>query len=445
MNSKIWFTKYEIIKTIGHGGSGDVFLVNHLKLNSKRVIKRISKEHLLHNQLLKEAHILKELRHSLIPLIYDFEEDDRYSYIIEEYIEGVLLSELIARRKIFSLSQILNIGIQLCDLIEYLNSNKTPILYLDLKAENIIIHENLVYLIDFGAASFKSQINKRQYSLGTYGYAPPELFTGKAPDERADIYGIGTLLYYLLTGTYYDGNMQKRQEKFSSKSFGQLYSIIKGCVSYHPSLRYAKASILKNKLLSLQSRCSMAKINNLTTIAIAGSMTRIGVTHLSLMLTSYLGDKAVYIEENHGKENIGNLIPSLIKHNKWTKVTEHVIKAAGCNLLLQEGEEEYIRVIDYGVLTKENIEDFLSNNKKILVLGAKEWELAASEESLRLVAGRKDILYAFNFLDGVQFHTVLKNMAKVPCFRIPYEPNPFLVKNNLHISNFLANMIEDRY
>ena len=88
MEQLIWFQKYEIIKKIGQGGSGEVFLANHIKLNSQRAIKRISKNHLLHNQLLKEAYILKDLKHPLIPIIYDFEEDNDHSYIILEYIDG---------------------------------------------------------------------------------------------------------------------------------------------------------------------------------------------------------------------------------------------------------------------------------------------------------------------------------------------------------------------
>jgi len=85
-----------------------------------------------------------------------------------------------------SFSEILSIGIQVCDLIQYLNSNNPPILYLDLKPENIIIKEDLIYLVDFGAANFRSQVKEREYSLGTKGYASPELLTGKDLDERAE-------------------------------------------------------------------------------------------------------------------------------------------------------------------------------------------------------------------------------------------------------------------
>jgi len=415
-----------------------VFLANHIKLHSKRAIKRISKHHFLHNELLREAHILKQLKHSLLPLIYDFEEDNDYSYIIEEYIEGTLLSEYMDKDQNLSFSEILSIGIQVCDLIQYLNSNTPPILYLDLKPENIIIKEDLVYLIDFGAASFRSQVKEREYSLGTKGYASPELLTGKDLDERADVYGIGALLYYLVTGKAYEGKMEKGI-RFHSKSYKGLYVIIKCSLSIHPSLRYKNATILRKRLILLRKNCDKTDRDNRATIAVAGSDRRVGVTHLALLLTACLGRKAVYREEN-----LGNHIPAILNYHHGRKVSEQIYRVGSCNLLVYDIEEitGYIQVIDYGVLTKENVGEFLKEDKKILVLGAKEWELLQSEIVLKLLEGQKDIAYAFSFLDGSQFYSVLKNMKGYPCFRIPYEPNLFQRKIKAEMKDFLTGILE---
>src|SRR5699024_467062 len=131
----------------------DVFLAEHIKLKDLRAIKRIRKDHILHGNLLKEAYILKNLRHSCIPIIYDFEEDDHYSYIIEQYIKGQSLQQFLGQwvGKVKE-STIVEIGIQICDLLQYLYSLENPILYLDLQPNNIIISEEKVKLIDFGAS-----------------------------------------------------------------------------------------------------------------------------------------------------------------------------------------------------------------------------------------------------------------------------------------------------
>lgn len=337
-----------------------------------------------------------------------------------------------------SFSEILSIGIQVCDLIQYLNSNNPPILYLDLKPENIIIKEDLVYLVDFGAASFRSQVKEREYSLGTKGYASPELLTGKDLDERADIYGIGALLYYLVTGKRYEGKMEKGI-RFHSKAYKGLYAIVKCSLHTHPALRYKNAAILKKRLILLREHCDKTDRDNWATVAVAGSDRRVGVTHLALLLTACLGRKVIYREEN-----LGNHIPAILSCHHGRKVSEQIYQVGSCNLLAYDSEEitDYIQVIDYGVLTKENVEEFLKGDKKILVLGAKEWELLQSEKALKLLEGQKDIAYTFSFLDGSQFYSVLKNMKGYPCFRIPYEPNLFQRKIKLEMKDFLTGILE---
>ena len=79
---EIWFEKYRVITRLGHGGSADVFLTEHILLSAYRAIKRISKAERLHDFWLREARILKNLSHPSIPIIYDLEEDESYSYII---------------------------------------------------------------------------------------------------------------------------------------------------------------------------------------------------------------------------------------------------------------------------------------------------------------------------------------------------------------------------
>ncbi len=439
MEELIWFHKYKVIKKIGQGGSGEVFLVNHIKLNSQRAVKRISKNHLLHNQLLKEAHILKDLKHSLIPVVYDFEEDNDYSYIILEYIDGETLPKYIVKVKSISITLILKIGIQICELIEYLNSLNNPVLYLDLQPENIIISQNVVHLIDFGAASQKSELTSRRYSLGRKGYSPPELFTKAVPDERADIYGIGTLLYFLMTGNPYDGKVQTDKYHHYSSDDQKLFSIIKRCLAFHPSLRYSKVTVLKNKLIQIKNH-TKKQTNNSLTIAIAGSQERIGVTHLSIMLSTYLFKRAVYIENNPS-----NHLVTMLYYKNLLRNTSQIVKVNHCYLMVDKEHmiNDKIKVIDYGVLNNDNLGDFLNGDIKLLVMGGKEWEILPSEEILKTLKGVSGVRYLFNYLDGKSYLAIIKNMGLLPCLRIPYAPDPFHIKNMIHITEFLEMVMED--
>jgi len=439
MEQLIWFNKYEIIKKIGQGGSGEVFLANHIKLNSHRVVKRISKNHLLHNQLLQEAHILKDLKHSLIPIIYDFEEDNDYTYIILEYIDGQSLTNYMHQFNTIPLPLILNIGIQICELIEYLNTLNNPILYLDLKPDNIIISQDIVHLIDFGAASKITDLKRRTFSLGTKGYAPPELFTKAVPDERADIYGIGSLLYYIVTGNPYDGKAQKIPRLYYLKSYQDLYSIIKRCLAFHPSLRYSKVSVLKNKLIYIKNH-TKNHTNNSFTIAIAGSQERIGVTHLSLLIASYLRDRAVYIEANYS-----NHLLTILNYRNLLDARKEIVKVEKCQLGTDNDirVDNKIKVIDYGVLSNENRADFIKGDIKLLVLGGKEWELLQSERALKMIGDRSGVMYLFNYMNGKVFQSIIKHMGLLQCLRIPYSPDPFNYKESTHMKEFFSKIMED--
>ena len=449
MTNQIWFQKYQIIRTLGQGGSADVYLAEHIKLKTLRAIKRISKSNILYEQLLNEAYILKNLRHSCIPIIYDFEEDAQNSYIIEQYIEGESLKVLRQQCQHLPEEIIIDFAIQICDLMQYLYSVDNPILYLDLKPENIIIANNVVMLIDFGASSYKNQVANRKYSLGTKGFAAPELYGGHTPDERTDVYGIGTLLYYMVTGRSYDIPLQKWSRKRTIKHCSKsLQSIIEQCLPCYLSFRYATVSVLKNKLLNLNHKKSKIKAISSKSIcfAIAGTQHRIGTTHLAILITSYFtrkGREGLYVEKNNS-----NHISSILKRYQNIKTKSGIYRVFECNMLpayhieIPYIKENYsVTILDYGCLNYENLDDFLKADIKLLVSGTKEWELDETEATLRLLNGYKDVKYLFNFMDGNQFRETIKHMDKLPCYRIPYEPNPFKWKENDYLDEFIERLM----
>lgn len=442
---------------IGRGGSSDVYMAEHIKLKTIRAIKRIKKDHILHEQLLNEASILKNLRHTCIPIIYDFEEDDHYSYIIEQYIKG---DSLPGFRKqwlgIISEEVIVDIGVQICDLLQYLYSLENPILYLDLQPNNIIISDQQVKLIDFGASVYKNKLNDRRYQTATKGFAAPELYGEKEPDERADIYGVGALLYYMVTGVSYQSKTllwDKGNKSFKAYD-KQLLKIIKTCLNSNLFFRYSSIDILKNKLLALNNK-GLKKLKSPKSytnhsepiqIAIAGAQSRIGTTHLSFLITSYLNRKgisSIYIETNNSKH-----VYKILEQQKNIRLSNGIYKVKSSIMLpsykitLPIDISKYkIHIRDYGTLDQTNINDFLEGDIKACILGAKDWELMYTENAIKLLSGQKSIKYLFSFLDSESFMDTTSYLQDLPCYRIPYEPNIHRGAQNSNIIEFMEGFL----
>lgn len=189
----VLFGKYQIAGTLGSGRNGSVLLAVHLGLHEYRAIKRVPKEE---GSRLREAEILKTLRHPGIPVIYDLYESQEYYYIVQEYLEGRSLSALVQERGSLTRAEILWYGSELCRILVYLHSLKpNPILHLDLQPKNLLICGGTLKLIDFGQSVFASAQTGTEPRFATPGFAAPELYRNEIPDERADIYAIGALLF----------------------------------------------------------------------------------------------------------------------------------------------------------------------------------------------------------------------------------------------------------
>lgn len=431
MQQEIWFQKYRIIKLLGSGGTARVYLAEHIKLNSYRAIKFISKNHPLYDLQHKEAFILKNLKHFCIPIIYDIEEDEYGSYIIEQYLEGMTLCDYVKEKGSLDEETIIHFTLQLCDLIHYLHSNKRSVLYLDLKPENIIITGSELKLIDFGSAVFLDEMKEGQDYHGTAGYAAPELYGRNLIDERCDVYSIGMLLYYMAAGYPVKENETNIENiDYISSCSRKLKNIINRCLKFNSSQRYASISDLSRDLSTALRKYQIHRASNRTVrFAIAGSQQRIGVTHFSFRICRFF--KFAKINCLYLEKNLSRCIWSIKKRCEIPPENYEICSMNGIPML-ERGEEEFaelsdykVLVEDYGTLTKDNLIEFLQADVKLLLLGTKDWELTSTEEVLGLVKEQKDIIYLFNLVDGRQFQQAVKSMGKRKCFRIPYEPDPF--------------------
>lgn len=345
----------------------------------------------------------------------------------------------------------MDIGIQICDLLQYLYSLENPVLYLDLQPSNVIISNKEVKLIDFGASAYKNQVNNRKYSLGTKGFAAPELYGNIHASERTDIYGLGALLYYMVTGLTYETKpslVYNKSLKLCSKG---LIKIIKTCLSSNPFFRYSNVHILKEKLLEIKNKKKLTvktpiDFSEPIIIAVAGGQTRIGTTHLSLLITSYLnqiGFNSLYIEKNNSKH-----VYQILEQQKNIKLSKGIYELNNCNVLpfyeiqLPIDKTKYnFHILDLGILTQDNLEFFLEANIKTCILGTREWETKYSRRILKLLSDQEDIKYLFNFLDSKKFIEISQNLKHIPCYRIPYEPNINTCKHNKNIVSFIEGLL----
>jgi len=377
---------------------------------------------------------MKRLKHLCIPQIYDIEEDESSFYIVEQYIEGESLKSICQKQKIQE-KLIISFAIQICDLIHYLHSRKDPILYLDLKPENILVRNDQLFLVDFGSAHTKA--DKEKNSFGTPWYAAPEQYLQFGIDERADIYGIGMLLYFMVLGNQYTKEKGKNIDESDACS-KELKRIINRCLKFQTFQRYSSVNVLQKKLATIHSKLNK-KSNHTITIAIAGASRRIGVTHTALQFASFLNHKRLpckYLECNNTFA-----LSAIARRQSDSCYTEEGFILYNIPCEIHEEHKDYIfdekysyAIFDYGVLTKENLENFRSADHCIVILGAKDWELDAAEACLELCGAFVHIRYMFNFANSVDYQSILRNMEGKACYRIPFEPQ-LLLENKIFSKN----------
>jgi len=202
--------KYKILNKIGQGGMSVVYLAMNEKANKQWAIKEMRKEknknyEIMKQSLITETNLLKELKHPYLPSIADIIESDDTIIIVMDYVEGRPLSDILTEEGTIEEDKVADYAIQLCDVLDYLHSQKPPIRYRDLKPANIMLRpDGKITLIDFGTArKYNYDSVSDTTCLGTIGYAAPEQFAGETlrqTDARTDIYNLGATMYHLLTG-----------------------------------------------------------------------------------------------------------------------------------------------------------------------------------------------------------------------------------------------------
>ncbi|MEN8154155.1 MAG: protein kinase [Acidobacteriota bacterium] len=277
--------RFKIIKSIGTGGMGDIFLAEDLKLRRQVAIKSIKQgtdtDHESKMRFLREAQTASQLEHTNICPIYEIYEEKNNHYIVMQYIDGVTLDAVI-RYKELKIRKILDIGLQICEGMS--EAHEKGIIHRDLKPGNVIINKKgIVKILDFGLAKFRegsdsmktgivnSNLTEKGIVMGTVAYMSPEQARGEILDNKSDIFSFGILLYELIEGTnpFYDKeqintlyNVINKEVEFTEKFSPEISGLLSSLMRKKRSERLSDFKEVKDVLQNIQDNLKSDKVKN---------------------------------------------------------------------------------------------------------------------------------------------------------------------------------------
>ena len=199
-------TDFEILKELGSGSFGNVYLVRHKETKAEYAIKAIDKRNKTNQEekpyFRREVEVMYKIHHPNVVKLYGHFEDNNYCYFIMEYISKGNVYNLLPTDKKKRLSTKVSASIikDVICAIYFLHNMKPPIIHRDIKPENVLLSEGLVAkLTDFGWSNYIQEDEKRTTVCGTPIYLAPEILLEKGHDEAVDIWCIGVLLFELTT------------------------------------------------------------------------------------------------------------------------------------------------------------------------------------------------------------------------------------------------------
>jgi serine/threonine-protein kinase len=261
--------RYEIVRRIGGGGMGAVYLAKDRNLgDAPRAVKEMVEAHLdpvQHEKAIgdfkRESLLLTSLEHPSIPTIYDYFYDEHLGrfYLVMKYISGGDLASRLRSAPGGRIDErtVAEWGMQAADVLDYLHTRPQSIIYRDLKPANLMIDGNTgrVMLIDFGIARWVTKQEKGVTAVGTMGYAPPELFGGRV-EPRSDVYSLGATMFHLLTGSdpqdnpllIFDFSKNPRPRQLAPSLSSEMEQILMHAVEYKPEDRFSSAAAMRDHL-----------------------------------------------------------------------------------------------------------------------------------------------------------------------------------------------------
>ena len=283
--SNLFDGKFRLIRLLGSGGCGRVYLAENIRTKSLWAIKEIPCDTSNLQQVEREIDVLKKVRHPALPRIVDVLHENGMFYLIEDYFEGRNVEEILRERKFINAGAAIKWALEICDIMIFLHGQAPePIIYRDLKPSNIILSpEGSIRLVDFGSVRrYKSDSPSDTVYIGTRGYAAPEQYGLGQTSEQTDVYSFGVTMMQILTGkrpmsaSFYGHGMGDdcggsggcgggggsggcggggRDIRFIPK---QIIAILSKCTECDPARRYNNFHEIKNELINVQSNIKPA-------------------------------------------------------------------------------------------------------------------------------------------------------------------------------------------
>lgn len=260
--------QYEILRLLGAGKTGKVYLARNLHLNRLAAVKESTEEFLS-----GEVELLLELEHPGLPGIYDCIRQWGKTFLVMEYVEGMTLRQYLKKHGRVQEGQAVKWMLELCGILDYLHGRRPPVIYRDLKPENIIIRQDgTLKLIDLGGAvRYACGAEQEELCAGTPGYAPKEQWIHTRGNVTWDIYGLGSVLWEMLTGE--NPAKGRREDKGIP---GALKEIIQTCRADRQKDRYQTIRQVESALLSYplkRRRAFLQRMVKQAVFALAGGYT----------------------------------------------------------------------------------------------------------------------------------------------------------------------------
>lgn len=222
-------TEYDTLRVLKQSPRGTVSVVRHKKSGTRYVFRRYSGSGEVYRRLLPVL-----CPH--LPQIMEAAEQDGQTAVLEEYVQGDTLAELLMGARLTE-REARQATMQLCQALHVLHSMGA--VHRDVKPENVILRGSDAVLIDFDAARiYKDESESDTQVLGTTGFAAPEQYGIFQSDERADIFSLGVLLNIMLTGKHPSREM----------AAGKMGRIVRKCTMTAPEQRYQSARALMEVL-----------------------------------------------------------------------------------------------------------------------------------------------------------------------------------------------------
>lgn len=448
-------SKYEYIKRIEGGVTCETFLVRHKNIGEYRILKKYSSSEQNKKHFDIEIGLLKNIKGKGIPILYDLETNDKSMIIVEEYIDGKSLKQLLMEKDT-DICTIIGYVIEICSILYRLHQH--GMVYLDIKPQHIIINPKTAFLIDYGNSAI---IGSKNSTMLSERYAAPEQFCAGIIGEYTDIYSIGVLLMEI--NSFYNtgeeslyfreiiekcmnseprdrfGNMENltTELQFCMEQMSNQYKEKKGEYNNDNSQIEKMRSIFRPICLMNGKDKKRMMTESYNTIYIYGLREYIGCTHLSLALAHYLSKtygKTEYISEGKRDSFLCMMNNRILIRNKTSEFMYNNFRVTNNRWnFIQEQKPAKFCIVDRGFSEDgiQEMEQIGAESVVIVVISdASDWnEKGMTHYKLSQFMKERKLkpIIVANFMNKSEYNKIRNQIAgeliRMPLFDNPIKPN----------------------